>query len=109
MDTSTTNDAFNKALLKHVDSCKSDSRSFSLGATPDDILQEITKYDQEHQASRGRRYAARFAAVVNGFQTYFDAVDTLVSSHPEVAALIWGGLKFVVQVCSPTTSVDREL
>jgi hypothetical protein len=99
-----TNDVFQQALQKHLDVWKSDSRSFSIGSTPDDIMQEIEKYEREHQKSRGRRYADRFSTVVKGFQSYFAAVDTLVSTDPHhVAALIWGGLKFVVQVCYPAS------
>jgi hypothetical protein len=55
MNTPTTNNVFNAALLKHVDACKSDIRSFPLDATPDGILQEIKKDDEERQASRGCR------------------------------------------------------
>jgi hypothetical protein len=29
---------------------------------------------------------------------YFDVVDTLVSSHPEYAAILWGAVKLVCQV-----------
>lgn len=32
-------------------------------------------------------------------QPFCSVIDTLVSSKPEVSALIWGGLKLVLQVC----------
>jgi hypothetical protein len=33
-----------------------------------------------------------------GVQRYFTVVDTLVSAKPEAAALIWGGVRFLIEV-----------
>ena len=44
--------------------------------------------------------AIRNATIVQKFSIYFIVVDTCVSSNPEIAALIWGGVRFVIQVFS---------
>jgi hypothetical protein len=35
-----------------------------------------------------------------GVQRYFSVVDTFVSAKPEVAALVWGGIRFLIEVRS---------
>jgi hypothetical protein len=35
---------------------------------------------------------------IAGVQRYFTVVDTLVSAKPEAAALIWGGVRFLIEV-----------
>jgi hypothetical protein len=95
----TTNRIFQEALQKHIDCWKSDNRTFPGNSTPDDVIKEVKKYDQEHQKSAERRYTKRFATIAQNFSTYFTIVDTCVSSNPEIAALIWGGLRLVIQVC----------
>jgi hypothetical protein len=37
---------------------------------------------------------------IAGIERYFGVVDTFVSAKPEVAALIWGGIRFLIEVCS---------
>ena len=95
-----TNRVFQDALQKHINRWKSDTRAFPGDSTPDDVIEKVKKYDEEHQKSAGRRYLKRFATIVQNFSTYFIVVDTCVSSNPEIAALVWGGVRFVIQVCS---------
>jgi hypothetical protein len=35
-----------------------------------------------------------------GVQRYFSVVDTFVSAKPEVAALVWGDIRFLIEVRS---------
>jgi hypothetical protein len=96
----TTNPVFERVLQKHIDLWKSDKRFEFSGPTPtpDDVLKEIESLEKEHEKTRVRRYTARFATVIQGFQGYFSAVDAFVSSDPLIAGLVWGGIKFVIQV-----------
>jgi len=91
-----TNTAFQTALQRHLDT--SDIRSFASDATPDDVLSEIKEYEKANKQSSGRRYASRFSALIRNFQCFFSAVNAFVSSNPEIAGLVWGGFRFIIQV-----------
>jgi hypothetical protein len=39
------------------------------------------------------------SGVATTLQPYFKVVDTFVSSSPEIAALVWGTLRFIFTVC----------
>jgi hypothetical protein len=93
-----TNLAFETALQEHIDSCAQDVRSFISDSTPDDVLRDVQGFETAHRRTRGRRYANRFSALVQSFQGFFSAVDAFVSSNPQVAGLVWGGLRFLIQV-----------
>jgi hypothetical protein len=74
---------FKQALDKHINLWKSDKRLFSGTSTPADLLQEVNNLDKEYENTRARRYAARFTSVVQGFHSYFAAVDAFVSYYPQ--------------------------
>jgi hypothetical protein len=76
----------------------SDARSFTSGATPDDVLREVEEYEKVNRDTSSRRYIRRFSVLIQNFEGFFSAVDTFVSCNPQTAALIWGGLRFVIQV-----------
>ena len=88
---------FQDALQKHINRWKSDKRAFPAAgdSTPDDVIEEVKKYDEEHQKSAGRRYSKRYYCPKN-----FHLFHCCVSSNPEIAALVWGGVRFVIQVFS---------
>ena len=93
-----TNPAFQVALQRHLDAWASDARSFTSEATPDDVLREVEAYDKANRDTSSRRYINRFSMLIQNFQGFFSAVDTFVSINPQTAALVWGGLRFVIQV-----------
>ena len=93
-----TNTAFQTALQRHLDTWASDVRSFTSGATPDDVLREVEKYEKANRDTSSRRYIRRFSVLIQSFEGFFSAVDTFVSCNPQTAALIWGGLRLVIQV-----------
>lgn len=92
------NEVFEKALAEHINRWQSDKRSFPRTSTPADILQEAKGYENKHKERWSTRCTTRIAKIVEGFQTYVSAVDTLVSALPKPSGLVWGGLKCVVQV-----------
>jgi hypothetical protein len=101
------NEVFRKALQKHIETWKSDARSFSTDSSPQDVLQEVQKYEDRHRKKAIRRYADRFSALVQQFQGFFSAVDVFVSADPHIAGLVWGGLRFVIQVGYDVFCVDN--
>lgn len=92
-----TDTAFQRALQRHLDTWALDARSFTSEATSDDVLREVAEYEKANRDTSGRRFLARFSVLVQEFQGFFSVVDVLVSSN-HVAALVWGGLKFIIQV-----------
>jgi hypothetical protein len=54
--------------------------------------------DQENAKRRSRCVAARLSPLLESIQQFSGVVETFVSSHPQVAALIWGSVKLVLQV-----------
>lgn len=47
---------------------------------------------------KGRSVATRLHTVLLSVQNFCSVVDTFVSSHPEIAALVWGSVKITMQV-----------
>jgi hypothetical protein len=56
--------------------------------------------DDNRDSSRFRSSMSTVNDWILGVQRYFSVVDTFVSAKPEVAALIWGGIRFLIEVCS---------
>lgn len=54
--------------------------------------------DQENAKRKSRCVAARISPLLESVQQFSGVVETFVSSHPQVAALVWGSVKLVLQV-----------
>ena len=52
-----TNTAFQTALQRHLDTWALDVRSFTSGATPDDVLREVEKYEKANRDTVGKAAA----------------------------------------------------
>lgn len=59
------------------------------------------KLDASDSARRGRSIGARAYSMLRSVQQFSEIVDTFVSSHPELAALVWGSVKLTVLVSHP--------
>lgn len=72
----------------------------SVGGVPDaDTVMAFTaQLDYECQSRKGRSIASRLYSVLQSVRTFSAVVDTFVSSNPEIAALVWGSLKFTMGV-----------
>ncbi|KAJ3495242.1 hypothetical protein NLG97_g3533 [Lecanicillium saksenae] len=60
--------------------------------------------DRKNQLKRGRGIASRLHAVLQSVQSFTTVVETFVSSHPEIAALIWGSVKLTLLIAVNFTS-----
>ena len=95
----TSNIVFQNALQNHINRWNSDPRSFPSLSTPEDILDEVANYEQQHARSTGRRYTDRFTSLIKRFESIFGVIDMLVSASSQIPAqIVWGGLKFIIQV-----------
>lgn len=67
--------------------------------TAESFLDGIYKLkDFSKRKTKGKRLQVELGKIVACLEPYFDVVNTLVSSHPEFAALAWGALKLMFQV-----------
>jgi len=60
------------------------------------------KLDASNTSRRGRSIGARAFSMLKSVQQFSAIVDTFVSSHPDVAALVWGSVKLTVLVRHPS-------
>jgi hypothetical protein len=87
--------AFQRAKSDFLDSLTADEQAFIKQCnSPEELLKEVDGICKSHTNRSLRSRAGRAAEVierlVGSFRPYFTVVDTLVSSHPEFAALAWG-------------------
>jgi hypothetical protein len=69
-------------------------------AVPDaDAVMVLTaQLDAASRSRRGRSIASRLHSVLQSVREFSAAIDTFVSSNPEIAALIWGSVKITMDV-----------
>ena len=65
-----------------------------------DAIRLTTLIDKQCSDKRRQCMGARFMLFLDSTQQFYNAVDTFVSSHPETAALVWGGIKVTILVHS---------
>ncbi|KAI0976277.1 hypothetical protein F4678DRAFT_482490 [Xylaria arbuscula] len=70
----------------------------------DAILVFTAKLDATDRNRRGRSFASRLHTILLAVRNFCSIVDTFVSSHPEIAALIWGSVRLTMLVISKYTS-----
>ncbi|KAL5312949.1 hypothetical protein ACEPPN_019375 [Leptodophora sp. 'Broadleaf-Isolate-01'] len=56
------------------------------------------KLDASNSSRRGKSIGARAYSMLQSIQQFSTIVDTFVSSHPEIAALVWGSVKLTVLI-----------
>ncbi|KAM6525044.1 hypothetical protein FALCPG4_010607 [Fusarium falciforme] len=68
------------------------------------MLEAVRKAEEQHGAKKNSRHrftkamCLAWTKAVNKINTFSAAIDVLVSSHPEYAALVWGSIKFLFLV-----------
>ncbi|KAK4160352.1 NACHT domain protein [Cladorrhinum sp. PSN259] len=65
--------------------------------------------DCDNQLKKGRGIANRLYSVLQSVQTFSTVVDTFVSSHPEIAAMVWGSIKLTMLIAVNYTSYFEAL
>lgn len=70
----------------------------------DAILVFTAELDASHRNRRGPSYASRLHTVLASVGSYCGIIETCVSSHPEIAALVWGTMKLTMLVLTNFTS-----
>ncbi|KAK8070548.1 hypothetical protein PG997_010751 [Apiospora hydei] len=70
----------------------------------DSILVFTAELDATHRTRRGPSYASRLHTVLSSIGVFCGIVDTFVSAHPEIAALVWGSIKLTMTVAANVAS-----
>jgi hypothetical protein len=78
----------------------------------DAVLMFTAQLDYSSRSRKGRSIATRLHSVLQSVREFSAIIDTFVSSHPEIAALVWGSVRLTMEVrtrvmdglqCSPLT------
>lgn len=97
-----------KALAKFKDVLTAEQKKQFQDSTtvPDagSVLLFVAQLDAENSSKTRRSIAPRLCTFLTATQQFADAVDTFVSSNPQTAALIWGGIKTAITVASNVAS-----
>lgn len=71
----------------------------------DTVMIFTAQLDRENQLRKGRGIASRLYSVLQSVQAFSAVVETFVSSHPEVAALVWGSIKLTMLVSDSRSGI----
>ncbi|KAI0451730.1 ankyrin repeat-containing domain protein [Xylaria acuta] len=70
----------------------------------DSIFVFTAQLDYKNRSRRGQSVGSRVSKVLQSTRDFCAVVDTCVSSHPEIAALVWGSVKLTIQIVLNYTS-----
>ncbi|TIC99209.1 hypothetical protein CH35J_006445 [Colletotrichum higginsianum] len=68
----------------------------------DSVITFTADLDRANPARKGRSIATRLFSLLQIVQQFNQVVDTYVSSHPEIAALVWGSVKLAFTIMIAT-------
>ncbi|RYC64355.1 hypothetical protein CHU98_g1879 [Xylaria longipes] len=64
----------------------------------DSIFVFTAQLDYKNRSRRGQSVGSRVSKVLQSTRDFCTVIDTYVSSHPEIAGLVWGSVKLTIQV-----------
>ncbi|KAH8586021.1 ankyrin repeat-containing domain protein [Bisporella sp. PMI_857] len=96
-----------KAVLTPAQSTELLAHSSKPDATS--ILTFTAEVDRLNADRRSRGVSSRLFGILQSVQSFSAIVDTFVSSHPNVAALVWGTVKFTILAANNVTSFFDKL
>lgn len=73
------------------------------------ILTFTAEVDRVNAHRRSRCVSSRLFGILQSVQDFSTIVETFVSSHPDIAALVWGTLKFTILAVNNITSFFDKL
>jgi hypothetical protein len=66
------------------------------------------RLDASNSTRRGKSIGARAYSMLQSIQQFSTIVDTFISAHPDIAALVWGSVKLTVLVSYPSRLSRRR-
>lgn len=98
-------DAFDKAKQDFLASLKDPSlfNSFVTVTSIDEVYAFTTRLQQDQSKRHGLRNLLKIKPFLDRLKEFASAIDVLVSAKPEILALIWGPIKFLLQMSDNLT------
>ena len=78
-----------------------DFKRIMIPAGPEDVANEVEKWQRRQSASRYARVAAAIRAGVGRMERFSTSIDMLAQGSPDPGCLLWGSIKFVLTVGIP--------
>jgi hypothetical protein len=107
------NAVFERARDAFIDSLPPAAKaSFTKCPSASALIADVGKLGLERKDRLwGKRLTGCIAALGNSLEPYFEAIGIFVQSHPEYAAIVWGGLRLMFKVfaaipCINSASTD---
>ncbi len=73
------------------------------------VITFTAQLDEQNAKRRACGVATRLYTLLQSIQQFSSVVSTLVSSHPSIAALVWGSVKLTMLVRDPGHPIDLSL
>src|SRR3569833_4709540 len=73
----------------------------------DTVLIFTAELDSRNRTRKGRSIASNLYSVLQSVRDFSAIVDTFVSSHPEIAALVWASVRLTMLVGPRECSIDQ--
>lgn len=98
-------DAFDKAKQDFLTSLKDPSlfNSIATVSSIDEVYAFTTQLQQDQSKRHGLRNLLKIKPFLDRLKEFAGAIDVLVSAKPEILALIWGPIKFLLQMSDNLT------
>lgn len=100
--------ALREALIKFEGILTEEQRGlYQVSATKPDVASVIAfvaEIDANNNSTTRRCVAPRLCTFLEATQQFSDVVGTFISSNPQIAALVWGGVKMAILTASNITS-----
>lgn len=82
----------------------------AINAKPDAgaVVSFTAELDHKNAERRSRGVATRLHRFLESIQQFSTIVDTFVSSKPNIAALVWGSIKFALLVRNVTADLAHD-
>jgi hypothetical protein len=91
--------AFDNAYQSFYDSLPDhDQMLFAPCASAQDLEIGLAKLKSLARHHQKQNFLSRISQFAKALQPYLNVVDIMVSSNPQYTALVWGGLRFILQV-----------
>ncbi|KAK8078858.1 hypothetical protein PG994_002665 [Apiospora phragmitis] len=86
-----------------------DAAKFKEFVSPGEMIHEL-KHDASHaESGKLNAFCRRIDAVSTSLSPFFDTIGIFVSSHPEIAAMVWGAIRMVFLLSSHYTNFLDKL
>lgn len=102
---SSSNPVFNEAYSRFISTLSAEERiRFSPCASPDDFLEAVKKLDilaKKGRKSQTGAVLSRISSFSERLRPYFEALTIVTQAGSDYAALVWGALRFILEVMRP--------